>query len=192
MIRFKGVVALAAIVAAATFTMACGSTAGPSSSCTKTWKVGLVTDVGKLSDKSFNFDSYNGVQDAQADSSLCVQGRAIESSVESDYPKNIGQFVDQKYDMIVTVGFKLGDATIKAAKANPSIKFVMVDFADFTDKTTPSNLVGLLFKEDQPGFLAGALAGLLTKSNTIGAVAGLVPVPPVGRSHGGSAAAPST
>src|SRR6266852_4181595 len=105
MIRFKGVVALAAIVAAATFTMACGSTS--------------------------------------------------------------------------TVGFKLGDATIKAAKANPNIKFVMVDFADFTDKTPPSNLVGLLFKEDQPGFLAGALAGLLTKSNTIGAVAGLQTVPPV-------------
>jgi len=179
MIRFKGVVALAAIVAAATFTMACGSTSTAGSTCTKTWKVGLVTDVGKLSDKSFNFDSFKGVQDAQADASLCVQGRAIESSVESDYPKNIGQFVDQNYDMIVTVGFKLGDATIKAAKANPNIKFVMVDFADFTDKTPPSNLVGLLFKEDQPGFLAGALAGLLTKSNTIGAVAGLVTVPPV-------------
>jgi basic membrane protein A len=179
MIRFKGVVALATLVAAATFTMACGSTSTASSSCTKTWKVGLVTDVGKLSDKSFNFDSFKGVQDAQADSSLCVQGRAIESSVESDYPKNIGQFVDQNYDMIVTVGFKLGDATIKAAKANPNIKFVMVDFADFADKTPPSNLVGLLFKEDQPGFLAGALAGLLTKSNTIGAIAGLQTVPPV-------------
>ncbi len=179
MIRFKGVVALAALVAAATFTMACGSTSTAGSTCTKTWKVGLVTDVGKLSDKSFNFDSFKGVQNAQADASLCVQGRAIESSVESDYPKNIGQFVDQNYDMIVTVGFKLGDATIKAAKANPNIKFVMVDFADFTDKTPPSNLVGLLFKEDQPGFLAGALAGLLTKSNTIGAVAGLVTVPPV-------------
>src|SRR5712691_902766 len=179
MIRFKGVVALAAIVAAATFTMACGSTSTAGSTCTKTWKVGLVTDVGKLSDKSFNFDSFKGVQDAQADASLCVQGRAIESSVESDYPKNIGQFVDQNYDMIVTVGFKLGDATIKAAKANPNIKFVMVDFADFTDKTTPDNLVGLLFKEDQPGFLAGALAGLMTQTNVIGAVAGLVTVPPV-------------
>ncbi len=179
MIRFKGVVAMAALVAAATFTMACGSTSTAGSNCSKTWKVGLVTDVGKLSDKSFNFDSFKGVQDAQADASLCVQGRAIESSTEDDYPKNIGQFVDQKYDMIVTVGFKLGDATIKAAKDNPSIKFVMVDFADFADKTTPSNLLGLLFKEDQPGFLAGALAGLMTKTNVIGAVAGLQTVPPV-------------
>src|SRR6266571_7167693 len=177
---FRRVAVLAAAVMVA---FACGSgggsSSGSSASCSKTWKVGLVTDVGKLTDKSFNFDSYKGVQDAQADASLCVQGRAIESSVESDYPKNIGQFVDQKYDMIVTVGFKLGDATIKAAKANPNIKFVMVDYGDFTDNPTPSNLVGLLFKEDQPGFLAGALAGLLTKSNVIGAVAGLQTVPPV-------------
>jgi basic membrane protein A len=180
MTRFTGVGAVTALLAAAIFGFACGgSTPTTSSSCTKTWKVGLVTDVGKLSDKSFNYDSYKGVQNAQADASLCVQGRAIESSVESDYPKNIGQFVDQNYDMIVTVGFKLGDATIAAAKANPNIKFVMVDFADFADKTPPPNLVGLLFKEDQPGFLAGALAGLLTKTNVIGAVAGLKTVPPV-------------
>ena len=72
MIRFKGVVAVATLVAAATFTMACGSSSTAASSCSKTWKVGLVTDVGKLSDKSFNFDSFKGVQDAQADASLCV------------------------------------------------------------------------------------------------------------------------
>jgi len=167
-------------LALALFLAACGSTPGPAaSSCTKTYKVGLVTDVGKLSDKSFNYDSYQGVVKAQQDSSLCVQGKAIESSSEDDYPKNIGLFVDQKYDVIVTVGFKLGDATIAAAKANPSIKFIMVDNADFTDKVPPTNLLGIQFKEDQPGFLAGALAGLLTKSNTIGYVAGLQSVPPV-------------
>jgi len=180
MFRLRQVAAISALVAAATFTMACGSTStAGGSGCSTTYKVGLVTDVGKLSDKSFNFDSYKGVQDAQADSSLCVQGRAIESSTEDDYPKNIGQFVDGNYNLIVTVGFKLGDATIKAAKANPNIKFVMVDNADFSDKTVPANLLGLLFKEDQPGFLAGALAGLLTKTNVIGAVAGLQTVPPV-------------
>jgi basic membrane protein A len=116
---------------------------------------------------------------AQQDSSLCVQGRAIESTSENDYPKNIGLFVQQNYDAIVTVGFKLGDATIAAAKANPNIKFIMVDFADFADKTPPPNLLGLLFKEDQPGYLAGALAGLMTKTNKIGYVAGLQSVPPV-------------
>jgi basic membrane protein A and related proteins len=162
---------------------ACGGTnnAPASSSCSKTWKVGLVTDVGKLSDKSFNFDSYKGVQDAQADASLCVQGKAIESSTQDDYPKNIQQFLDQKYDMIIGVGFNLGDAVTAAAKANPGTKFVLVDSFDFTDKTPPANLTGLLFQEDQPGFLAGALAALVSKSGTIGVVAGLQTVPPVVR-----------
>ena len=180
---WAGVVAIAALAATALAGISCGgTTAGPSSSCAKTYKVGLVTDVGKLSDKSFNFDSFNGVLDAQRDSSLCVAGKAIESSVEADYPKNIQTFLDAGYDMIVTVGFKLGDATIKAAKANPNVKFAMVDFADFAElgkATHPANLVGLTFKEDQPGFLAGALAGLMTQTNVIGAVAGLVTVPPV-------------
>jgi basic membrane protein A len=180
---WAGVVAIAALAATALAGVSCGTaTPGPSSSCTKTYKVGLVTDVGKLSDKSFNFDSFNGVLDAQADASLCVQGKAIESSVETDYPKNIQTFLDAGYDMIVTVGFKLGDATIKAAKANPNVKFAMVDFADFADlgkPTHPANLVGLTFKEDQPGFLAGALAGLMTKTNVVGVVAGLKAVPAV-------------
>jgi basic membrane protein A len=179
---WAGVVAIAALAATALAGVSCGTTTGPSASCAKTYKVGLVTDVGKLSDKSFNFDSYNGVLDAAADSSLCVSGRAIESTVETDYAKNIQTFLDAGYDMIVTVGFKLGDATIKAAKANPNVKFAMVDFADFAElgkATHPANLVGLTFKEDQPGFLAGALAGLMTKTNVIGAVAGLKTVPAV-------------
>ena len=176
--------ALGLVMATSTLLLACGGSSGgptsssPASSCTKTWKVGLVTDVGKLSDKSFNANSYQGVTDAQADASLCVQGKAIESTSENDYAKNIQTFVDQKYDMIVTVGFKLGDASIAAAKANPNVKIVMVDFADFADKTTPPNLLGIQFREDQAGYLAGALAGLATKTNTVAGVYGL-DIPPV-------------
>src|SRR5438270_14006089 len=120
MFRLRQVAAISALVAAATFTMACGSTStAGGSGCSTTWKVDLVTDVGKLPDKSFNFDSYKGVQDAQADSSLCVQGRAVESSVESDYPQNIGQFVDQESDMIGHVGLKRAAAPTKAPKPTP-------------------------------------------------------------------------
>src|SRR5947209_8023123 len=103
----RGFRVLGGLVAASIMVAACGGGGngngggGGGSSCTKTWNVGLVTDVGKLSDKSFNFDSYKGVQDAMADSSLCVKGKAIESSVPEDYPKNIQQFLDQKYDMII-------------------------------------------------------------------------------------------
>ncbi|HEX6489417.1 MAG TPA: BMP family ABC transporter substrate-binding protein [Candidatus Dormibacteraeota bacterium] len=177
-LRYLSLLGITVVLAAMT---ACGSNNSntASSSCTKTWKIGLVTDVGKLTDKSFNYDSWQGVVKAENDKSLCVQGRYIESSVPDDYPKNIGLFVQQKYDAIVTVGFNLGPATIAAAKQYPNVKFINVDNADFTDNPPPSNMVGLLFHEDQAGYLAGVLAGLYTKSNVIGAVAGLQSVPPV-------------
>ena len=154
-----------------------GGTQGGAGGCSKTYKVGLVTDVGKLSDKSFNANAWQGVQDAQNDKSLCVQARYIESNQPTDYQPNIEQFANAKYDMVVTVGFLLGDDTLAEAKKHPNMKFAIVDFA--YDKPEP-NLVGLVFKEDQAGYLAGALAGLMTKSNTIAGVYGL-DIPPVHR-----------
>ena len=200
----RGLRVLGSLAVAAVMVAACGGTSGNGGgsgsgggNCSKTWHVGLVTDVGKLSDKSFNFDSYKGVKDAQADTSLCVQGKAIESSTPDDYSKNIQQFLDQKYEMIIGVGFNLGDAVTAAAKANPGTQFVLVDSFDFADKTPPSNLTGLLFNEDEPGFLAGALAALMSKSGTIGVVAGLATVPPVvnyvtGYANGAAYAKPGT
>jgi basic membrane protein A len=170
---------LALLATAALLGFACGGSgsSGGGGNCGKTFKVGLVTDVGKLSDKSFNATSWKGVQDAQNDSSLCVQGRAIESNQPTDYQKNMQTFADQHYDMVIAVGFLMGDDTMAAAKANPNVKFAIVDFAY---NKPPANLTGLVFKEDQAGFLAGALAGLQTKSNTIGGVFGLK-IPPVQR-----------
>src|ERR1700737_3494753 len=103
--------ALAAVLTAASLiAVACGGTSSggtTSGTCSKTYKVGLVTDVGKLSDKSFNANAWQGVQDAQNDKSLCVTAKYIESNQPTDYQKNIAQFADAKYDMIVTVGFLL-------------------------------------------------------------------------------------
>jgi basic membrane protein A and related proteins len=176
---FRGVAVLAAAVLVA---MACGSSGnsgnGASASCSKTWKVGLVTDVGKLSDKSFNANSWQGVQDAQADSSLCVSGRAIESNSSEDYQRNLRQFGDAGYDIVVAVGFNLGADAQTFAKAYPNVKVIMVDSAP--DTGAPSNVAGLLFREDQAGFLAGAVAALYTKTSTIAGVYGL-DIPPVHR-----------
>jgi len=171
----RGIGALAALLAAATFGFACGGSAGTGSTCTKTYNVGLVTDVGKLSDKSFNANAWKGVQDAVADTSLCVKAKVIESNQPTDYQKNMQLFIDQNYDMVVTVGFLLGDDTLAMAKNNPNVKFAIVDYA--YDKP-PANLTGLVFREDQAGFLAGIVAGKMTQSNTIGGVYGL-DIPPV-------------
>jgi basic membrane protein A len=184
------------LTAASLIAVACGGsssgTGTTSGGCSKTFKVGLVTDVGKLSDKSFNANAWQGVQDAQNDKNLCVSARYIESSQPTDYEKNIGQFGDGKYDMIVTVGFLLADDTLKGAQKYPNVKFAIVDNA--YDKP-PANLVGLTFQEDQAGYLAGYVAGAFTKTNVIGGVYGL-DIPPVkkyrvGFENGAKAANPS-
>jgi basic membrane protein A len=139
-------------------------------------KVGLVTDVGRLNDKSFNQSSWEGVQQAEKD--LGVEIKAIETTDTKDYDKNIGQFVSEGYNVIVTVGFALGEATTKAAKANPAIKFIGVD--QFQAETVP-NLAGLVFEEDKAGYLAGVLAASISAKHNIGAVCGTDDVPPVWR-----------
>lgn len=138
--------------------------------------VGLVTDVGKIDDKSFNQSAWEGVQQAQKDLGAVVQ--YIETTDPKDYAKNISTFADAKYDVIVTVGFALGEATIDAAKQYPDIKFIGVDQAQ-ADKI--DNLAGLIFPEDKAGFLVGALASWMTKSGKIGAVLGTDAVPAVWR-----------
>lgn len=165
---------LAAVAAAVMVAFACGgggTTSGGTSGCSKTWKVGLVTDVGKLSDKSFNATSWQGVLDAQNDKSLCVKGSFIESNQPTDYQKNLQTFADQGYDMVVAVGFLMSDDSVAFAKANPKLKVALVDPSG--TEQAPANWVGLAFREDQAGYVAGALAGLYTKSNVIAGVYGL-------------------
>jgi basic membrane protein A and related proteins len=139
--------------------------------------VGLVTDVGRVNDRSFNQSAWQGVQNYAAAAGLGEDDfRYVETQAATDYADNIQQFVDAGYQVIVTVGFALGEATITAAQENPDIYFIGVD--QFQGETLP-NLVGLVFHEDQSGFLAGALAAHLSKSGTIAAVLGTDLVPPV-------------
>jgi len=140
-------------------------------------KVGLVTDVGRINDRSFNQSAWEGVQLAAEQLGLGEDDiKYIETMDAKDYADNMAQFIDGGYDVIVTDGFALGEATIEAANANPDIKFIGID--QFQSEDLP-NVAGLVFHEDQSGFLAGALAAGLTKSGTIAAVLGTDLVPPV-------------
>lgn len=141
-----------------------------------TFCVGLVTDVGKINDKSFNQSAWEGVQRAEAELDAVVQ--YIETVDAKDYDKNISTFGDAGYDVIVTVGFALGEATIAAAEKYPDVQFIGVD--QFQAETT-EGVAGLNFPEDQAGFLVGALAAMMSESHKIGAVCGTDVVPPVWR-----------
>jgi basic membrane lipoprotein Med (substrate-binding protein (PBP1-ABC) superfamily) len=135
----------------------------------------VVTDLGKVNDGTFNQFAYEGAKKAADE--LGLDFKYIETQAQADYEKNIQTFVDEKYDVIVTVGFLIADATKAAAAAHPEITFIGVDQFYEAGKVT-DNLVGLQFREDQSGFLAGALAGMMTKSGTVGIVGG-VEIPPV-------------
>ena len=136
--------------------------------------IGLVTDTGRVDDRSFNQSAWEGAQ-AAAES---VGGTAdfIETVNSADYATNIGQFIGSGANIIVTVGFGMGEATATAATENPDICFIGVD--QFQGEALP-NVTGLVFPEDQAGFLAGALAASLSESGTIAAVLGTDQVPPV-------------
>ncbi len=152
-----------------------GSTAAAADcSSAEVFCIGLVTDQGKLDDKSFNQSAWEGVQEA-AKGISGAKTKALETTDGKDYGPNIKQFTDAKYDVVVTVGYNLGTETTKAAAANPNTKFIGVD--QFQAATT-ANLTGLVFVEDQAGYMAGFLAGKLTKTNIVGQVLGSK-IPPV-------------
>ena len=139
------------------------------------YKIGLVTDTGKVDDKSFNQSAWEGAK-AGAGNILGSTASYIETEESKDYANNIQLFVDDGAKIIVTVGFGLGEATIEAAQANPDVMFIGVD--QWQNEALP-NLVGLMFPEANAGFMAGALAGMLTETNIVGAVLGTDLVPPV-------------
>ncbi len=132
-----------------------------------------VTDVGGIDDKSFNATAWKGVQDAEAQ--LGVQASFLESQQQADYEANINAFIDEGCDIIITVGFLLGDATQAAAEANPDQLFSIVDFA--YDPTIP-NVLGQVFATDQAAFLAGYAAAAVTETGTVGTFGG-IQIPPV-------------
>jgi basic membrane lipoprotein Med (substrate-binding protein (PBP1-ABC) superfamily) len=133
----------------------------------------LVTDVGRVNDGTFNQFAYKGMVDAVEDFDL--DSTYIETTNQVDYATNIQTCVDSGYDAIITVGFLIFDTTLAAAQANPDVYFIGVDhfYGD-----APANLVGVQFREDQSGFMAGALAGLMTMSDIVAGVYG-IDIPPV-------------
>ncbi len=132
-----------------------------------------VTDTGGIDDNSFNQTAWKGVLDAKE--KLGVEGRYLESQAETDYEANINSLLGGQCDIIITVGFLLGDATKKAAEANPDQKFSIVDFSY---DPPLNNVVGQVYSTDEAAFLAGYLAAGVSKSGTIGVFGG-INIPPV-------------
>ncbi len=146
-------------------------------------KIGLVTDIGGLDDRSFNFLANKGL--LRSERELGADGRVVISKSEADYVPNLTTLAKQDYDLVIAVGFLMASALEKVAARYPDTNFAIIDSSQADMKTKPKNVRGLLFKEQEAGYLVGYLAGLLAKEEAgakqvIGSVGGLK-IPPVDR-----------
>ncbi len=177
----KSLLAVPALLGAAALTFAgcakpadsgSGSSAAPSGAASannSNFIACMVSDEGGFDDKSFNETSYQGM--VRAKNELGVTIKEIESKTQADFGQNIQAMVDQKCNIIVTVGFMLGDATLAAGQKNPDVKFAIVD-ESLAGKNKTDNIKPLVFNSAQPSFLAGYLAAGMTKTGVVGTFGG--------------------
>jgi basic membrane protein A len=161
---------------------AAAPTTGATTAAEEPLKVGLITDLGQLDDNGFNELAFRGLQ--RAEKELGIRGRVIESASAADYVPNMTSLARQDFDLIIGVGFAQGDAIGKVAQRFPDINFAIIDVDQAFVPGKPANVQGLLFREEEVGYLVGYLAGLEEKrragADVISAVGG-VKEPPVDR-----------
>lgn len=138
-------------------------------------KVAMVTDVGGVNDQSFNQSAWEGLQKAAEDLGVSVSYQ--ESHQDADFTPNLETLIDAENDMIWGIGYKLGDAIEETARKNPDIKFGIIDYSyednpDFPEGT-PENVVGMIFKAEQPSFLVGYIAARMTETDKVGFIGGV-------------------
>jgi basic membrane protein A len=184
-----GAAAIALAVAAAGCGGTSGGAAGTHATTTaaaatqgKQIKAVLVTDINQLHDHGFNQLAYTGLQRAERD--LGITGTVLQSASAQYYVPNLAQAAREGADLVISVGFDQANAVSKVAAKFPKTHFAIIDVDQSTLAGKPKNVLGLLFREQQVGYLAGYLAGLVAKQqpgpDVIGTVGGQKQ-PPVDR-----------
>ncbi|MBA3841155.1 MAG: BMP family ABC transporter substrate-binding protein, partial [Actinobacteria bacterium] len=188
----KKLAALALIAAVCVTAAGCGSSSKKTTSTATTtvtsstttagsdFKVGLITDTGGLNDRGFNHLAFVGLK--KAESQFGIKTRVVESKSPSEYIPNLSALARQGYDLVIGVGFTEIDAMKAVAKTFPKTHFAIVDVANADEGGAP-NVEGLLFKEQEVGYLAGYAAGIAAKAKGATAVSsvGGQKQPPVDR-----------
>jgi basic membrane protein A len=154
------------VLAGAALLVAAGCGGGKKSATTTTTgsgplKIGMVTDVGGLNDRGFNALAYKGLQQAKRE--LGYQIQVAESKSPADYVPNLASFARRGFDLVIGVGYTEIAAMGSVAKRFPDTHFAIVDVSNKDLAGSPPNVLGLLFREEQVGYLAGYLAGLEAK-----------------------------
>ena len=134
-------------------------------------RVGLVFDVGGKNDRSFNESAWRGLKRAQAELGVTVQ--FVEPSQGTDRETALRRFAGNRVDLVIGVGFIFSKDLERLAREFPEVRFAGIDYAPTPGVAIPPNLAGLSFREQEGSFLVGAIAGLLTRTKTVGFVGGM-------------------
>jgi len=148
--------------------------AEPAKAAAPAFRVGLVTDLGGIDDKSFNQGTWEGIKRYGAEIGL-VEGQGmkyLQSTAEADYVPNLSTFADEKLDLIIAPGFLFSKAMGEVAAKYPQQKLMIIDDAS----VNAPNVVCAVFAEHEGSFLVGVAAGLKAKAEgkqTLGFIGGM-------------------
>lgn len=147
-------------------TNAGGDTGGTPTEAKSDLKIGMVTDVGGVNDKSFNQSAWEALQATETETGVAV--KYLQSKSDEEYIPNLNEFVKGGYDLTWGIGFQLADAIKTVAEQNPDSKLAIIDSV-----VDAPNVKSVTFAEEEGSYLVGVVAGLTTKSNKIGFVGGM-------------------
>ncbi|ETT36603.1 lipoprotein [Paenibacillus sp. FSL R5-192] len=147
-------------------TNAGGDTGGTSTEAKSDLRIGMVTDVGGVNDKSFNQSAWEALQATETETGAAV--KYLQSKSDEEYIPNLNEFVKGGYDLTWGIGFQLADAIKTVAEQNPDAKLAIIDSV-----VDAPNVKSVTFAEEEGSYLVGVVAGLTTKSNKIGFVGGM-------------------
>jgi basic membrane protein A len=169
MVAARRAVVCALSVLAVAAAAGCGGGDGESSGGSDV-RVALVTDIGGLNDRGFNALANKGLE--QAERELGIDGRVFISRAASDYVPNLSRAARDGYDLVIGNGFLMGDALASVAGQYPDTNFAIIDFPWEALKGAPPNALGLVFAEQQAGYLVGVAAAMTAQSGAVSAVGG--------------------
>ena len=152
--KFKKIAALStAVIMSASMLVGCGNNKSKENT-DKSFKIGMVADIGGINDESFNQSAWEGLQKAEKD--FGIEVKVIESKQASEYLQNMESLLDEDVDMVIGVGYTMKEDIEKQAKNYPDKQFVLIDE---TYDSIPENVTPILFRENEAAYLTGLVAG---------------------------------
>ena len=166
--KFKKIAALSTAVIMSASMVVGGGNNKSKENTDKSFKIGMVADIGGINDESFNQSAWEGLQKAEKD--FGIEVKVIESKQASEYLQNMESLLDEDVDMVIGVGYTMKEDIEKQAKNYPDKQFVLIDE---TYDSIPENVTPILFRENEAAYLTGLVAGKMTENNNVGFIGGI-------------------